>query len=200
MKEKLFAFWILIFLLVFQGCSSSIDEAGDDIGYPLQEALVPSTDEEDEQQAVESRVDAFPITKTELTVVDQQNPAIKPLIDFYQWYFEQPTGEVFRNRSYESQPQLSEIFKSDLGYLLDSFETTAGYDPFICAQQILPSITFDPVFVSGGEAYVLGQVQIEGEIRHYLVVQLGKGDGDWKIDAIRCPFEPMAAAIAFFTA
>ena len=200
MKEKLLVFWMLLFILVFQGCSSSIDEIGDENGYPLQEALVPSPVEEDEQQVVESRVDAFPTTKTELTVVDQENPALKTVMDFYQWYFDQPSGEVFKTRSYESQPQLSEIFKSDLGYLLDSFETTAGYDPFICAQQTLPSLTFDSVFVSGGEAFVLGQVPIEGETRHYFVVQMGNGEGDWKIDAIHCPFDPKTAAITFFTA
>lgn len=198
MKIKKFVFWMLVCLLVLQGCSSPEEEVGDADAYPLEDALLPPEDSEEE--LIDSPVSGYPVTTTELTVVDPQNPAIIPLMDFYQWYFEQPMGEVFINRSYESQPMLSEIFKSDLGYLLDSFETTAGYDPFICAQQTLPSLTFDPVFVSSGEAYVLGQVLIDGETRHYLVVQLGKGEGDWKIEAIHCPFDPKTAAITFFTA
>lgn len=200
MKTKYFVFWMLIFLLVFQGCSSVEGEVKDTDAYPLEEALLPPQDDIEEQELIDSPVSGYPVARTELAVVDPQNPALLPVLDFYQWYFEQPMGEVFKNRSYESQPMLSEIFKSDLGYLLDSFETTAGYDPFICAQQTLPSLTFDPIFISGGETYTLGQVLIEDEIRHYFVVQLGKGEGEWKIDAIHCPFDPKTAAITFFTA
>lgn len=200
MKIKYFLFWMLIFILIFQGCSSPEELAKDADAYPLEEALLPLLDNPEEQELIGSPEASYPVVTTDFTVVDSQNPAITPVIDFYQWYFEQPMGEVFKNRSYESQPMLSEIFKSDLGYLLDSFETTAGYDPFICAQQILPSLTFDPIFVSGGEAYTLGQVLIKDEIRHYFVVQLGKSEGDWKIDAIHCPFDPQTAAITLFTA
>jgi hypothetical protein len=199
MKIKFFMFWMLVCLLVLPGCSSSEEIVTIPDAYPLKDTLPPPEDIE-EEELIDLPGSGYPVSTTELTVVDPQNPALMPVMDFYQWYFEQPMGEVFNNRSYEDQTLLSEIFKSDLGYLLDSFETTAGYDPFICAQQTLPSLTFDPIFVSGGEAYALGQVLIEGEARHYLVVQLGKGEGDWKIDAIHCPFDPKTAGITFFTA
>jgi hypothetical protein len=161
---------------------------------------MPPPEDIEEEELIDSPVSGYPVSTTELTVVDPQNPAILPVMDFYQWYFDRSGEEIFKERIYESHPALSEIFKSDLGYLLDSFERTAGYDPFICAQQTLPSLTFDPIFVSGSEAYTLGQVLIDDEVRHYFVVQLGKGEGDWKIDAIHCPFDPKTAAITFFTA
>ena len=118
---------------------------------------------------------------------------------FYKWYFEQPQGEVLAQRTYQDSPVLSDIWKSDVGYLLDSFEDQAGYDPFTCSQNDIPSLNFDTVFISGADAYVLGTVDIEEEVRHYFVVQMGRGEGDWKIDSIRCPFDPQTATIAFYT-
>ena len=131
---------------------------------------------------------------------EEINPVLVMVEEFYQWIASQPAEEILVERSYEDQLFLSDIFKSDVGYLLDSFEDQSGYDPFTCSQAILPGIDFGPLFVSGGEALVMGQVIEGGETRHYFVVHLGTGEGSWKIDAIHCPFEPGTAAIGFYTA
>ena len=131
---------------------------------------------------------------------EEINPVLVMVEEFYQWIASQPAEEILVERSYEDHLFLSDIFKSDVGYLLDSFEDQSGYDPFTCSQAILPGIDFGPLFVSGGEALVMGQVIEGGETRHYFVVHLGTGEGSWKIDAIHCPFEPGTAAIGFYTA
>ena len=130
--------------------------------------------------------------------IDENGP-LSVIQSFYDWYLSQPQGEVLTKRTYESNPHISDIGKSDIGYLLESFDTQAGYDPFTCAQNLIPSLTFEPVFISAGEASALGYVEIDGKVEHYFVVQLGKSEGDWKIDAVRCPFDPQTTAIAFYT-
>lgn len=132
-------------------------------------------------------------------VQKEENGPLAVVQSFYDWYLSQPQGEVLSKRTYESSDYLSDIAKSDFGYLLDSFVDRAGYDPFTCAQTILPSLMFDPVFISGGEANVIANVVQDGEILHYFVVQVGQGEGDWKIDSIRCPFDPQTTVIAFYT-
>lgn len=133
------------------------------------------------------------------TLARDENGPLAVAESFYDWYFAQPSGEVLTDRSYASSPYLSEIWKSDLGYLLDSFENQAGYDPFTCAQNRLPSLSFDPVFISAGDAYIVGNVISNGAVQHYFVVQLGQGEGEWKIDAVHCPFDPQTTVMAFYT-
>jgi hypothetical protein len=200
MKNKFYLFLMLVIFSFVNACSPAkqvipvIDEPS------MQEDNAASTTGEVAQitspESAPTEADFLPVNEP----VEHTNPVVVLLDDFYLWYFDQPGEEIFIQSTYENHPFLSDIFKSDLGYLLDSFEGTSGYDPFTCAQEFLPSLTFDPAFVNGGEAYVLGQVLIDGETRHYLVVQLGKGEGTWKIEAIHCPFDPRTTAIAFYTA
>lgn len=118
---------------------------------------------------------------------------------FYTWYFAQPQAEVINDRTYANSPYLSSIAVSDISYLLDGFKDSSGYDPFTCSQNSLPGLEIGPVFESGGEANVLATVQIDGQLRHYFVIQMSTSEGDWKVDAIRCSFDPTSAVVAFYT-
>lgn len=118
---------------------------------------------------------------------------------FYQWYLAQPQGQVMSQRTFFESPYLSDIFKSDTNFLLDSFKDTAGYDPFTCAQNSLPSLTVAQVFVSGGEAHALAEVVIEEQVKHYFVVTLSASESDWKIETVHCPRQPETTAYAFYT-
>lgn len=200
MKYKLYLFLMLVIYSFVNACSPAKQEIPVIDETSLQEDNLASTNGEVAQTTLP---ESAPTEANFLSVnesVEKINPVVVLLEDFYLWYFDQPGEEIFIQRTYENHLFLSDIFKSDLGYLLDSFEGTSGYDPFTCAQEFLPSLTFDPAFVSGDEAYVLGQVLIDSETRHYLIVQLGKGEGTWKIEAIHCPFDPRTTAIAFYTA
>ena len=147
----------------------------------------------------QQKSDTRSVSPTHQSIQVDENGPLSVVQSFYDWYLSQPQGEVLTKRTYESNPHISAIGKSDIGYLLESFDKQAGYDPFTCAQNLIPSLTFEPVFISAGEASALGYVEIDGNVEHYFVVQLGKSEGDWKIDAVRCPFDPQTTAIAFYT-
>jgi hypothetical protein len=200
MKIKLFPSVLLLLFILFQACSNPssqvdlLDEpAVGDLASAISTTSVP-------ELVVPEQAETVRPQNIEEAVIAEPNPVRTLLDDFYQWYFEQPGEEIFNERSYEDHPALSGIFKSDTGYLLDSFTNQSGYDPFTCAQTFLPNLTFNQIFINGGEAYALGEVVEDNKTVHFLVVQLGKGEGDWKIDAIYCPFAPQTTAIAFYTA
>lgn len=200
MNSKFYIFFLLVLILSLNACSPENQEINFKEESPLQEEITPSSNVKVLQTSLPESYPTEAIFLSDNESAQKPNPVVELLEDFYLWYFDQPGEEIFIQRTYENHPLLSDIYKSDLGYLLDSFEGKSGYDPFTCAQAFLPSLTFDPVFVSGNEAYAMGQVVIEGETRHYFVIQLGQGEGTWKIDAIHCPFEPRTTAIAFYTA
>jgi hypothetical protein len=200
LKNKFYLFLLLVLFLLINACSPVKQEINFKEEIPLQEEITQSSNVEVLQTSLPEISPTKAIFLSDNESDEKPNPVVGLLEDFYLWYFDQPGDEIFTQRSYENHPLLSDIFKSDVGYLLDSFEGYSGYDPFTCAQEFLPSLTFDSVFISGDEAYAMGQVLINGETRHYLVVQLGKGEGTWKIEAIHCPFDPRTTAIAFYTA
>jgi hypothetical protein len=196
MIKKFFPAVLFILIISLQACSPPTQSSDDAENEVLQEQnSSPTLIEQEDPKPTE------PINQVLLQEEDIEN-LIEPLSvakNFYEWYFAQSGYEIFNQRSYEEHPELSDIFKSDIGFLLDSFIDQSGYDPFTCSQAILPNLNFDRVVVSGNEAYVLGKFLEDEEVRHYLVLQLGTGDGTWKIGAIHCPFFPATPAIAFYT-
>jgi hypothetical protein len=196
MIKKFFPAVLFILIIALQACSPPTQSSDDAENEVLQEQnSSPTLIEQEDPKPTE------PINQVLLQEEDIEN-LIEPLSvakNFYEWYFAQSGDEIFNQRSYEEHPALSDIFKSDIGFLLDSFIEQSGYDPFTCSQAILPNLNFDRVVVSGNEAYVLGKFLEDEQVRYYLVLQLGTGDGTWKIGAIHCPFFPATPAIAFYT-
>jgi len=199
MNKKWFYLILMAALIYLPACAAYEPEILNSESNQVEKAVYPTQ----EPETVDLRLPL--VSDDEIsaeTASKPDQPKSPPLVlveEFYQWYLAQSGEAIFTQRTYERHPALSDIFKSDLGYLLDSFVDKSGYDPFTCSQAILPGITFESVFTSGGNAYVLAQVIVDEEVRHYFVLQLGTGDGSWKIDAIHCPFDPKTAVIGFYT-
>ena len=199
MKIKYLSLLLVLMVVSLSACMPSVQTEGASAGYSPETAKAALILEETAEPPSPPQDLKVNEQEQNLDQVNQENVPLALVEDFYEWYTSQPGEEMLIRRGYESHALLSDIFKSDVGYLLDSFVDQSGYDPFTCSQAILPGIEFAPVFVSGGEALLLAQVVDSGETRHYFVVHLGQGEGSWKIDAIHCPFEPATAAIAFYT-
>ena len=119
MIKKFYLIFFILLLTALQACSPSAPGSND---------LEPEIVQEPQSTPIVIEQEDSESTEPESPVVPQEekieNP-IEPLSvvnDFYAWYFDQTGDEIFNQRIYEEHSALSDIFKSDLGYLLDSFE------------------------------------------------------------------------------
>jgi hypothetical protein len=121
----------------------------------------------------------------------QMSPAqvVESFFDWYLAYIGDPATGSFRNPmvdgAYRGHVLLTERIVQDIDELLDSFDG-AGYDPFLCAQDIPQRMTAEERELDGGTAMVEVTTSFVG---HSFRVDLVNQDGSWKIDDIRCAFE-----------
>jgi hypothetical protein len=198
---------ILLIAAMLAGCvpaaAANPDGAGE--AEPLVTVQAPTQAPEKSEPVVEPTGAPTAVSAAPAAAAPTAQPTLDPdspratIEAFYAWYFSQPRGEVLTERSYNDYPHMTDIQKSDLNYLLDSFKDSSGYDPFVCAQNDLPSLTIAEMFISGGLAYALAEVIIDGQVQHYFVVTADRSEGPWKIGTIFCPRDPQTAAIAFYT-
>lgn len=108
---------------------------------------------------------------------------------YYDWYLDyigdRATGE-FRNplvtRAYRDSPYLAPEFSAKVDALIDSFQGTGGYDPFLMAQDVPSEINAGEALINGDAAIVPVTTSFAG---HSLEVTLYRGsNGVWLITDI----------------
>lgn len=114
---------------------------------------------------------------------------VETVESFYGWYLGyigDPATDTFRNpmvdRAYRGHELLTGRLVRQVDELLNSFEG-AGYDPFMCAQDIPQTMTAEEITLNNGSAEVEVETSFAG---HHFRVDLLRQDGAWKIDEIRC--------------
>ena len=111
---------------------------------------------------------------------------VQSYYDWYLSYIGDRFSDNFRNplvdRAYRDSEQLSPAFVEKIDALLDSFNG-AGYDPFLCAQDIPTRITVQEATVTGDSASTVVNTDF---FNHQFGVYLLKVDGAWKISDIVC--------------
>jgi hypothetical protein len=138
---------------------------------------------------------AWKITAMVLPDTGAEQPELEPaqvVEGFFQWYLAymgDPTTDAFRNpmvdRAYGESDLLTGRFVQQIDELLASFDG-AGYDPFLCAQDIPRSLSTEEIALDGAIAEVEVTTNFVG---HRFHVDLINQDGAWKIDNIRCAFD-----------
>jgi hypothetical protein len=139
--------------------------------------------------------EAWKITGMDLPEAGSDQPEMdssQVVESFYQWYLAyigDPASDTFRNpmvdRAYRENELLTGRFVQQIDELLASFNG-AGYDPFLCAQDIPRSLSAETLVLSDGTAEVEVTTSF---ISHSFHVELVSQDGAWKIDNIRCAFD-----------
>jgi hypothetical protein len=121
---------------------------------------------------------------------------------FYSWYlgyFGDPAGDNFRNplvdKAYRDTPYLTESFVQHIDELLQSFNG-AGYDPFLCAQDIPTEMSPEVTFTRNGMASVTMRSSFPN---HMVVVDLQPKGHSWLISNVTCAHDPVGVATAFYT-
>jgi hypothetical protein len=121
---------------------------------------------------------------------------------FYSWYlgyFGDPAGDNFRNplvdKAYRDTPYLTESFVQHIDELLQSFNG-AGYDPFLCAQDIPTEMSPEVTFTRNGMAGVTMRSSFPN---HMVVVDLQSEGDSWLISNVTCAHDPVSVATAFYT-
>jgi len=115
--------------------------------------------------------------------------------EFYAWHLNYQ-GNVLADKAYHQNSALTPGFMDRVDELLVSFENQAGYDPFLCAQDIPTEIQVAAVFTSPEWVYVLIRTNFPN---HFFTVDLLQSDDGWKIGNITCAFDPFGTAKAFYT-
>ncbi|MCA9974067.1 MAG: DUF3828 domain-containing protein, partial [Anaerolineales bacterium] len=125
---------------------------------------------------------------------------------FYAWYLDYigiPGTEDFHNpmseRAYRGHELLADSFEQHIDELLDSFYTEsggAGYDPFLCAQDVPVEIWPDVSFERNGMASVVVRSSFPN---HMLTVDLRPEGESWLITNITCAHDPAGIAKTFYT-
>lgn len=115
----------------------------------------------------------------------------KQVVDeFYNWYLRYVTngagsGNALSARAYRSSDLLMPEFITKVDTILETSEINGpGYDPFLCAQNVPPSLAVDDVVVSGDAATVWISYQSLS-----FTASLTRFADDWKITDIKCSFE-----------
>jgi len=114
---------------------------------------------------------------------------------FYGWYldnagYDAESGTMrnpLADGSYALREELSPALVEEVDALLASFhEGGAGYDPFLCAQDIPAEFAVSTFSISESAAEVRVETSFVG---HSFQVMLEKIGGEWTITAVRCSFE-----------
>jgi hypothetical protein len=119
---------------------------------------------------------------------------------FYAWYLAYINGGPERrnplsDQAYRAAPYLMTQWIRSVDKLGEG-ENGFQYDPFLCAQNILPQIKAVSSYYNHGRPTVL----MSAGPNHYLSVDLIRTDFNlWAINKITCGFEPEGVAKGFFT-
>jgi hypothetical protein len=130
-------------------------------------------------------------------IVDIVCPGQDPTVDtpelvverFYLWYLDyaRNTGNPLVDRAYRTRSDLMPEWIQSVDNLL---HTAAGYDPFLCAQDIPESFMVGQAAVSGEQATLTMLTSFPG---HSFTVALELVSGTWKIFDIVCQFADITA-------
>ena len=112
---------------------------------------------------------------------------------FYEWYldasaYDEQAGTWLSPLSdgrYQTSPYLTAGLVQKVDAIVAAFDQ-GGYDPFLCAQDVPESFTFEEAVVSGGIARLVVQTSFPG---HGFTVALQRVDGLWKISDVLCEVE-----------
>lgn len=132
---------------------------------------------------------------------EPETPAtvVRAFYDFYLSYIGDPASDNFRNplvdKAYHDTPYLTESFVQHIDELLAEFGG-AGYDPFLCAQDIPVFIEPDVTFERNGMASVVFRSSFPNQL---VTVDLRPEDESWRISNITCAFDPAGVTTAFYT-
>jgi len=91
-------------------------------------------------------------------------------------------GNPLVERAYRQRPELSPEFVQNMDTLLDANEFL-GYDPFLCAQDILQQIVVDGWQINGQDVLLKINSSFTG---HSFQVALRKQDSQWFINDVLC--------------
>lgn len=123
--------------------------------------------------------------------------------EFYAWYLDafgdhasNTFGSPLSNKEYHSSPYLTPSFIEHVDAILAGFENRSSYDPFLCAQNIPPSVTADSVLLHGEQASVLMRTDFPG---HFITLDMQHTGDGWQISDITCAFSPEGTAKGFYT-
>ena len=121
---------------------------------------------------------------------------------FYTWYLGYigvPASDTFRSpltdKAYRNSEYLTPGFIKQVDEILAGFDG-AGYDPFLCAQDIPTEVKADEVFWQEERASVLMRTNFPN---HFLTADLQKTGEGWQIENIVCGSTPVGTAKAFYT-
>jgi hypothetical protein len=103
---------------------------------------------------------------------------------FYDWYlrYVREEGNPLVTGAYRSSEYLTPDLIQKMDETIASFDG-AGYDPFLCAQDVPESYAFDDVVVSGDEAEVVVHTSFAD---HTFVVRLQQVNGRWAVSDVIC--------------
>ena len=124
---------------------------------------------------------------------------VRAFYDFYLGYIGDPATENFHNplvdKAYHDTPYLTESFVQHIDELLAEFGG-AGYDPFLCAQNIPTFIEPDVTFARNGIASVVFRSSFPNQL---VTVDLQPEGDSWRIDNVTCAHDPAGVATTFYT-
>lgn len=121
---------------------------------------------------------------------DEPGDVLRVVVEgFYSWYIEYASrvglddvGNPLVERAYRQRPELSPEFVQNMDALLDANEFL-GYDPFLCAQDILQQIVVDGWQINGQDVLLKINSSFTG---HSFQVALRKQDSQWFINDVLC--------------
>jgi len=129
--------------------------------------------------ACRAQESAFPMPEGPIPVTPEG-----PVAGFYSWYiwYARNVGNPLADGVYRSSEYLTQEFVQKVDGIIASFDK-GGYDPFLCAQDVPESFTFDEAAVSGDRASLVVHTSFEG---HAFTVEVSEMSGRWAISDVIC--------------